>query len=78
MVAAWATVRTLQCFRTIPVELRKVPEVRFRRFACYLAALGFFAAAPLFVGINNIGFADLVVIFAIVGVSLVILSGWAG
>src|SRR5258708_25472991 len=34
--------------------------------------------APLYVGTVAIGLADLVVIFAIVGVSLVILSGWAG
>ena len=73
-----ATIRTqLEC-RGIPVELRNLPEVRALRILAAAAGLGFFLLAPVLVGGDNLGFADLVVIFAIIGVSLVILSGWAG
>jgi ABC-type branched-subunit amino acid transport system ATPase component/ABC-type branched-subunit amino acid transport system permease subunit len=70
--------RTLTEFRPIPVELRRLPEVRALRVGGALLAAAVFLTAPLWVGTDSIGFADFLVIFAIVAVSVVILSGWAG
>jgi ABC-type branched-subunit amino acid transport system ATPase component/ABC-type branched-subunit amino acid transport system permease subunit len=70
--------RTLTEFRPIPVELRRLPEVRALRVLGAVLAAAVFLTAPLWVGADAIGFADFFVIFAIVAVSVVILSGWAG
>ncbi|HXA41946.1 MAG TPA: ATP-binding cassette domain-containing protein [Candidatus Solibacter sp.] len=70
--------RTLQEFRPIPVELRRLPEVRVLRVAAAALGAGVLLAAPIYVAQRFMGFADIVIIYAIVGVSLVILSGWAG
>ena len=73
-----ATVRSLREFRPIPLELRTLPEVRWGRIGVRVAVAALLLALPLIVGGNRANFASLVVIFAIVGVSVVILSGWAG
>lgn len=70
--------RTLQEFRPIPAELRRLPEVRALRVGAAVLGLTVLMAAPVYVAQRYMGFADIVVIYAIVGVSLVILSGWAG
>jgi branched-chain amino acid transport system permease protein len=71
----WDAVRE---FRPVPPELRQVREVVLVRRITYgliaAAALG----APWIVGAQRIGFATLIVLYAMVGVSLVILSGWSG
>ena len=73
-----AAVRSLREFRPIPLELRTLPEVRWGRIGVRLAVAGLLLGLPLIVGGTRANFASLVVIFAIVGVSVVILSGWAG
>jgi ABC-type branched-subunit amino acid transport system ATPase component/ABC-type branched-subunit amino acid transport system permease subunit len=70
--------RTLREFRPIPFELRGLPEVRWGRIGMRIAVCGLLLALPLLVGSVRANFASLVVIFAIVGISVVILSGWAG
>ncbi len=70
--------RALREYRPIPIELRQLPQVRaFRigsRVVVELLALG----APFVVGANRTGFVTLIVVYAIVAISLVVLSGWAG
>ncbi len=73
-----STFRTLREFRPIPLELRATPEVRWGRIGLRIAVCGVLLALPLVVGSVRANFASLVVIFAIVGISVVILSGWAG
>jgi branched-chain amino acid transport system permease protein len=71
----WDAVRE---FRPVPGELRHLPEVVLAR----RVVLGLVAAvallAPYLLGAQRTGLATLIVLYAMVGVSLVILSGWSG
>ncbi len=74
-VTTWQAARE---YRPIPAELRNVREVVAARYA--LGAFVVFVAIvlPVLLPERFAGRFALVVIFAIVGVSLVILTGWAG
>jgi branched-chain amino acid transport system permease protein len=74
-VATWQAVKEL---RTIPPELRDVREVRIARATVITLVVAAFVLAPFYVGEANISFATAALIWAMVGVSLVILTGWAG
>ena len=71
----WEMVKT---YRPIPAELRTLPEVRqVRRLVVGgVAALALFA--PYLLGPGGASFATRILIFAMVGISLVVLTGWAG
>lgn len=73
--STWQTVRE---FRPIPAELRRVPEVIWGRagLAVLLGALALFL--PQLLGDRKTPEATLMVVYAIVGVSLVVLTGWTG
>ena len=70
--------KALREYRPIPTELISLPEVTALKYggAALLAVLA--VAMPALLGTANIGFATLVVIYALIGLSLVVLSGWAG
>ena len=70
--------RVLQEARGIPVELRGLAEVRVVRLggAALVAALAL--GAPWIVGTSHADTASFIVICAMVAVSMVVLSGWAG
>ncbi|MGI8608409.1 MAG: ATP-binding cassette domain-containing protein [Candidatus Dormibacteria bacterium] len=70
--------RTLQEFRPIPLELRRLPEIRAARVILGVLGVVFLVAFPHMIGTNRAGLVTLVVIYAIIGVSLVVLSGWTG
>ncbi|MBV9486909.1 MAG: ABC transporter permease, partial [Frankiaceae bacterium] len=70
--------KTLQEFRPIPHELRHLPEVQRARIAIAVVVVGVILGAPFIVGRTNSGFLTLIAIAAMVSISLVILSGWAG
>ena len=70
--------RALQEVRPIPSALRGVPAVRRVRSALAAVAVTVAVGAPLVLGESRTGFASLVVIYAMVGLSVVVLSGWAG
>ena len=74
-ISSW---QALKEYRPIPTELRKVPEVVWARGAVALVALVVVLAAPTFISKGEVAKLSLVPIFAIVAVSLVILTGWAG
>ena len=59
-------------------ELRKVREVRLARLGVAIAGTVFALAFPFIIGAEESGLAVELVVFAIVGVSLVVLTGWAG
>lgn len=71
----WDAVRE---FRPVPPELRKVREVVLARRLLYGILAAVALGAPWIVGSQRVGFATLIVLYAMVGVSLVILSGWSG
>ncbi|HEU5082488.1 MAG TPA: ABC transporter permease [Acidimicrobiales bacterium] len=73
--SSWQAVKEL---RPIPAELRDVPEVRRGRYAVF-AVVGLLAlAAPFVFGDVRTPQATIMVLYAIIGVSLVILTGWTG
>jgi branched-chain amino acid transport system permease protein len=74
-VSTWQTIRE---FRPIPPELRGLPEVESLRVGVGVAVGAFLLFFPLLVGEARYAFAQLTIITAIIVVSMVILTGWAG
>jgi branched-chain amino acid transport system permease protein len=73
-----ASFRTLQEFRPIPAELRTIPEVQRARWALGGLVAALVLAAPWIVGTGRDSFLATAALAAMVAVSLVVLSGWAG
>lgn len=73
--ASW---RSTGDVRATPVQLARLPEVRLARTvgAVLLAAVA--VGLPLLIGTNGQLKAGVVLVFATVGVSIVVLTGWAG
>lgn len=73
--SSWQTVRE---YRTVPAELRSLREVVVARrvFAFLVAAVAL--SAPWIFGDAQTKSATLIVVYSIVGVSLVVLTGWTG
>ena len=69
---------TVDDVRPVPLELRKLPGVRWARFALFAVASALAVAAPWIVSESRRGLETRLVIFAMIGVSLVILTGWTG
>jgi branched-chain amino acid transport system permease protein len=74
-ISTWRTVRDV---RPIPAELRSVPEVKWGFLALKVALLLFAITLPLYASPSQSGAAALVLIYAIVAVSLFVLTGWGG
>src|SRR5207244_1440417 len=74
-VSTWQAAREV---RPIPRELKGLPEVRLARWALLGAVVAFVVTLPLWLDESRINLAAIIVIFGIVGVSLVVLTGWAG
>ncbi|HEV3135213.1 MAG TPA: ABC transporter permease [Acidimicrobiia bacterium] len=74
-VSTWQAAREV---RPIPRELKGLPEVRFARWALLGAVAAFLVTLPLWLDESRINLAAIIVIFGIIGVSLVVLTGWAG
>jgi branched-chain amino acid transport system permease protein len=70
--------KVLQEFRQIPAELRHLPEVRQVKIGLGLLLAGVVIAAPWIVGTSRDAFLATAALAAMVAVSLVVLSGWAG
>jgi len=64
--------------RPVPKELAGLPEVRAFLWGIGALVLAFVVLIPTFLSESKISLAAVIVIFAIVGVSLVVLTGWAG
>jgi branched-chain amino acid transport system permease protein len=73
-----ATWKQASEFRPLPPELRNVPEVLWGRFALGAVAVIVVLGLPYVAGLKQQILASVIVIYAIVAVSLVILTGWAG
>ncbi len=74
-VSTWQSVKDI---RPTPTELRKVAEVRWARIALGVVGTIFALTFPFIIGAAESGLAVELVVFAMVGVSLVILTGWSG
>jgi branched-chain amino acid transport system permease protein len=74
-VSTWQAVKE---FRSTPVELVGLREVRTARAVLGGLVAVFLLAAPYLVGESRRSYATLILLWAMVGVSLVILTGWAG
>jgi branched-chain amino acid transport system permease protein len=64
--------------RPVPRELRRVPEVMAARWGGLLLVAVLAYALPQWLGPGDVFKATAVVVFAIIGVSIVVLTGWAG
>lgn len=64
--------------RDVPPELRNVPEVVATRAAVALILAAGTLSLPLFLGTADLIKATAVAVFGIIGVSVIILTGWAG
>jgi branched-chain amino acid transport system permease protein len=64
--------------RPIPRELRQLPEVRWVRWGGIAAVTAFVVTLPLWLDIGDRVKASAVVVFVIIAVSIVVLTGWAG
>jgi branched-chain amino acid transport system permease protein len=78
MEAGTSTWQAVKDFRPIPAELRGLPEVRRARALVFGAIAALALAAPWIFGPLKTSQATLIVLYAMIGVSLVILTGWAG
>jgi branched-chain amino acid transport system permease protein len=73
-----STWRSIQEIRRTPRELRRVPEVQFGRgIALGIVAL-VVVVTPFFLSAANTSLASAILIYAMVGISLVMLTGWTG
>jgi branched-chain amino acid transport system permease protein len=73
--SSWQAVEEV---RPVPTELRRLPEVRLVRYG--LAALGLLVVAvlPFQLEPRDASLASVIMIYGMIGISLVILTGWAG
>ena len=74
-VSTWQAAREV---RPVPRELARLPEVRVARWAVSLAVVAVLLAAPAFLSESRTNLAATILVFAIIGLSLVVLTGWAG
>jgi branched-chain amino acid transport system permease protein len=70
--------QTIAVFRPIPTELRALPEVVRMRSTLLIVGVAVAIGLPYLVDPSDMSHLQLLPIFGIVGVSLVILTGWAG
>ena len=73
--SSWQTAAEV---RRVPAELKRLPEVRSMWWALTVAGLGAVLVLPHVLSVANSIKASAVVVFAIVGTSIVVLTGWAG
>jgi branched-chain amino acid transport system permease protein len=78
MEAGTSTWQSVREFRPIPAELRRLPEVVWGKAILGGLLLALVVAAPWLLGDFQTPNLTLMVIYAIIGVSLVVLTGWAG
>lgn len=74
-ISSWKTVREV---RPIPEELRGLPEIRVGFGAVRFAIIAFAVTFPLWATPSQEQVGSLVLIYSMVAVSLLVLTGWAG
>jgi branched-chain amino acid transport system permease protein len=74
-ISSWKAIREV---RPIPAELRRIPEIRFAKVGLVLIGSAAAVIFPFISDTAKIEAAALIFIYAIVAVSLLVLTGWAG
>jgi branched-chain amino acid transport system permease protein len=74
-VSTWQTVREI---RPIPRELMRLPEVRLLRFGPPVLLVAVLLMLPLWLSQTRMNLATVIVVFGIIALSLVVLTGWSG
>jgi branched-chain amino acid transport system permease protein len=74
-VSTWQAAREV---RPIPRELKRLPEVVLTRWVLVAGVAAFLVTLPLWLDEGRINLATVIVIFGMIGLSLVVLTGWAG
>lgn len=64
--------------RDVPSAMRRLPQVRLGGWGAAAALLAFMGTLPLWLGPGNLLEVSTLVVLAIVGCSVVVLTGWAG
>ncbi|MDE0580995.1 MAG: ATP-binding cassette domain-containing protein [bacterium] len=64
--------------KKIPRKLASLPEVQWGGWLAKLAMVGLLVWLPLALGDSDIHFASAVIIYGVIAVSMVILTGWSG
>ncbi len=70
--------RYVASVRPIPRQLARLPEVRWTLRAMKVAFVALVAVIPLLLSDSQMYLASLIVVYAIVGLSLLVLTGWTG
>src|SRR5205807_3159763 len=73
--SSWSIVSAM---RPIPRELRHLPEVRAVRAALAALVAAFALAAPFIYGPSTVNLMSVAIVWGIVAISLVVLTGWGG
>ena len=73
-----STWKAIQEIRRIPRELRNLPVVRGSKYAVLAAVAAFTILLPFGLSPSNTSLASAIIIHGIVGISLVMLTGWSG
>jgi branched-chain amino acid transport system permease protein len=73
--SSWAATREV---RPIPRELALLPEVRIGQVLGALATIIFFVVVPWNMSVHDVNLMGVGLIIAMITLSLVILTGWAG
>lgn len=73
--STWQAAREV---RPIPRELAGLPEVRAVRYGLWAVIAVFVLTLPVWMSNSRLSLATVIVLFAIVAASLVVLTGWAG
>ena len=74
-VSTWQAAREV---RPIPRELKGLPEVRVTRWVLLAGVIAFLVTLPLWLDESRMNLVSVIVIFGLIGLSLVVLTGWAG
>ena len=73
-----STWQAVEEVRPIPVELRRLPEVRWVRVGLGVGAVVFLLVLPQVITAGRVSLASAVMLYGMIGVSMVILTGWSG
>ncbi len=73
-----STWRAVQEVRRIPTELRRVREVVLARFATFSVVGAFAIFLPFFLSGSKANLASAILIYGMIGISIVMLTGWSG
>jgi len=73
-----STWRAVQEIKRVPRELRRLPQVRRAQAAALAVVFAVILVVPFFLTAGKTSLASAILIYAMVGISLVMLTGWSG